>query len=171
VAGAYPYREEEILMAVLSRCAAVLAAAGLLAGAALAHAAAKDKEKPDPAAKLRVEIRETVPDSERAGRMLAAVDEIEAAIREVDALIAEERAALAALLRDHGSERAAVDASLAAFAARREPLAQRVLAAHVALKGEATAAEWKKLRKTEMDMLMFAASKSIGRSKTAGKES
>ena len=103
--------------------------------------------------------------------MLAAVDEIEAATREVDALIAEERAALAALLRDHGSERAAVDASLAGFAARREPLAQRVLAAHVALKGEATAAEWEKLRKTEMDMLMFAASKSIGRSAPAGKES
>jgi hypothetical protein len=49
-------------------------------------------------------------------------------------------------------------------------LARRVLAAHVALKGEATAAEWKKLRKTEMDMVMFAASKSVGQGAPAGKE-
>jgi hypothetical protein len=53
---------------------------------------------------------------------------------------------------------------------KQEYLARRCLTAHAALKAEATAAEWKKLRKLELEMMMFAASRSLGQATPAGKE-
>ncbi len=131
---------------------------------------AGSKDDPDPAAKLRAGIHEVVADPDRAAKMLAAVDEIEAAIGELNSLIADERASLRALLLDHGSSRADVDASLAEFNANHESLARRCLTAHAALKAQATASEWKKLRKLELEMMIFAASKSLGQPAPAGKE-
>ena len=131
---------------------------------------AGSKDDPDPAGKLRAGIQEVVADPTRASKMLAAVDEIETAIGELDTLIADERASLRALLLDHGSSRAAVDASLAEFNANHESLARRCLTAHAALKAEATAVEWKKLRKLELEMMTFAASRSLGQAAPAGKE-
>ena len=124
----------------------------------------------DPVAKLRAGIHEAAADPARASRMLAAVDEIEAAIGELDTLIAGERASLRALLLDYGSSRAAVDASLAGFNAKHESLARRCLTAHAGLKAEATAAEWKKLRKLELEMMTFAATRSLGQSTPSGKK-
>jgi hypothetical protein len=136
----------------------------------LALSCASSKETPDPAAKLRAGIGEIVADPTRAARILARVDEIEAAVREIDTLASRERASLLTLLRDRGSSRAALEASLAEFNTARESLARRVLAAHAALKADATGPEWKKLRKLEMEMITFAATQSVGR-ESAGKES
>ena len=102
--------------------------------------------------------------------MLARVADIEAAVREIDTLAAREHASLLVLLRDNASSRAALGASLAEFNTAREALARRVLAAHAALKADATAPEWKKLRQLEMEMITFAATQSVGR-ESAGKES
>jgi hypothetical protein len=131
---------------------------------------AGSEEKSDPVASLRSGINDVVADPARASKMLAAVDEIEAVIGEVNGLIADERASLRALLLDHGSSRAAVDASLAEFNAKHETLARRCLTAHCALKAEATAEEWKKLRKLELEMMTFAASRSLGQPASTGKE-
>jgi len=152
----------------LSRLLATLGLAALLVPAIALWAG--PKEEPDPATKLRAEIHEAVVDAARASKMMAAVDEIEAAIGELDALIASERASLRALLLDHASTRATVDASLDEFNARHETLARRCLTAHAAFKAEATAAEWKKLRKLELEMMTFAASRSLGQAAPAGKE-
>lgn len=145
-----------------------LACAVLLLPAIALWAGSKNDQ--DPAGKLRAGIQEVVADPTRASKMLAAVDEIEAAIGELNSLIADERASLRALLLDHGSSRAAVDASLAEFNANHESLARRCLTAHAALKAEATAVEWKKLRKLELEMMTFAASRSLGQAAPAGKE-
>lgn len=131
---------------------------------------AESTAEPDPAGSLRTGIGEVVADPPRASRMLAAVEEIAAAIGELDSLVADESAALGALLRDRGSSRAEVDASLASFNSRREALALRVLTAHAALKAEATAPEWKKLRKLEMEMITAAASRSLGQAAPSGTE-
>jgi hypothetical protein len=149
------------LLAAFGLAAVLLPAVALWAGS---------KEEPDPAAELRGGIQEVVADPDRAAKMLAAVDEVEGAIGELNSLIADERASLRALLLDHGSSRAAVDASLSEFNAKHESLARRCLTAHAALKAEATAAEWKKLRKLELEMMMFAASRSLGQAAPAGKE-
>lgn len=149
------------LLAVFGLAAVLLPALALWAGS---------KNDPDPAGKLRTGIQGVVADPVRASRMLAAVDEIEATLGELDTLIADERASLRALLVDHGSSRAAVDASLTEFNAKHESLARRCLTAHAALKAEATAAEWKKLRKLELEMMTFAASRSLGQAAPAGKE-
>ncbi len=153
----------------LSRSLAAVVGAALLLGAGVAGAGSGGGE--DPAVELRAGIRDTVKDQDRAARMLATVDEIEALVGELDRLVGEERAAIGGLLRDHGSSRAAVDASLEVFNGQREALALRVLTAHAALKAEATPAEWKKLRKLEMDMVMAAATKALGQASPAGKES
>ena len=147
---------------------AVVAGAAVLLGAGVAVGGAK--EPPDPAAKLKAGIREVVADPARAEAMVGAVDEIEAAVREIDALIGAERAALAGLLRDYRATRADVDASVAEFNARREPLARRVLTAHAGLKTQATPAEWKKLRKLELDMVTFAAARTLGQATPSGTE-
>jgi hypothetical protein len=152
----------------LSRSLAVLVGAALLLSVALAYAGSK--EEPDPAGQLRAGIKETVADPARAAKMLASVDEIEALVGELNSLIAEERASLGTLLRDFGSSRAAVDTSLEKFNSKREALALQVLATHVAFKAEATEAEWKKLRKLEMEMVMFAATRALGQAASAGKE-
>ena len=131
---------------------------------------AGSKEDQDPAGKLRAGIQDVVADPARASKMLAAVDEIEAVIGELNRMIADERASLRALLLDHGSSRAAVDASLAEFNAKHESLARRCLTAHAALKAEAAAEEWKKLRKLELEMMTFAASRSLGQPASTGKE-
>jgi len=155
------------MKAGLSRSLAALAGVALLLGAVLSCASAK--EAPDPAANLRTGIGEIGADPARAAAMLAAVDEIEAAAADLHQLVASERAELLPLLRDHGSPRAAVEASLAAYTTRRDAVTRRLLAAHAALKAQATAAEWKKLRKLEMEMILFAASSSVGQA-PAGKE-
>ena len=155
------------MKAGLSRSFAAPAGAALLLGAVLSCASAK--EAPDPAAQLRAGIGEIAADPARAVAMLAAVDEIEAAAADLHQLVTGERAELLPLLRDHGSPRAAVEASLAAYSTRRDAVTRRVLAAHTALKAETTAAEWKKLRKLEMEMILFAASSSVGQA-PAGKE-
>jgi len=93
-----------------SRLLAALGLAALLVPAIALWA--DSKEEPDPVAELRAGIQEVVADPARASKMLAAVDEIEAAIVELNGLIAVERASLRALLLDHGSSRAAADASL-----------------------------------------------------------
>lgn len=131
---------------------------------------AESKAEPDPAGSLRAGIGEVVADPARASRMLAAVDEIAAAIGELDTLIADEGAALGALLRDRTSSRAEVDASLESFNSRREALALRVLTAHASLKAEATVPEWRKLRKLEEEMITSAASRSLDQATPSGKE-
>ena len=146
---------------VLGLAAVLLPAIALWAGS---------KEDPDPAAELRAGIRDVVADPARASKMLAAVDEIETVIGELNSLIADERTLLRALLLDHSSSRAAVDASLAEFNAKHESLARRCLTAHAALKAEATAEEWKKLRKLELEMMTFAATRSLGQATPAGKK-
>ena len=146
---------------VLGLAAVLLPAIALWAGS---------KEDPDPAGKLRVGIKDVVADPARASKMLAAVDEIETVIGELNSLIADERTSLRALLLDHGSSRAVVDASLAEFNAKHETLARRCLTAHCALKAEATAEEWKKLLKLELEMMTFAASRSLGQPASTGKE-
>ena len=149
------------------RLAALVSAALLIPAIALW---AGSKGEPDPAADLRAGIQDVVADPARASRMLAAVDEIETVIGELNSLIAGERASLRALLLDHGSSRAAVDASLTDFNANHESLARRCLTAHAALKAEATAAEWKKLRKLELEMMTFAATRSLGQATPSGKK-
>jgi len=151
-----------------SRTLAALAWAALIVPVALSVAGSK--EDPDPAGKLRAGIKDVVADPARASKMLAAVDEIETVIGELNSLIADERTSLRGLLLDHGSSRAAVDASLAEFNAKHESLARRCLTAHAALKAEATAEEWKKLRKLELEMMTFAATRSLGQSTPSGKE-
>jgi hypothetical protein len=131
---------------------------------------AESTAEPDPAASLRSGIAEVVGDPARAAKMVAAVAEIEAATGELNRLVADESAALGALLRDRSSSRAEVDASLASFNSRREALALRVLTAHAALKAEATASEWKKLRKLETEAITSAASRSLGQAAPSGKE-
>jgi len=150
------------------RLAALVSAALLIPAIALW---AGSKGEPDPAADLRAGIQDVVADPARASKMLAAVDEIEAAVGDLDRLLSSEFGALTALVRDYGSAREAIDASLAELNARRESLALRVLTAHASLKGAATAAEWKKLRKLEMDMIRFAAGKSLGETAPLEKES
>ena len=152
----------------LSRTLTALLAAGLLLSGALSSAGSKKLQ--DPAGELRAGIERSVADPTRAAAMLSAVDDIESLVGELDRLVADERASLAALLRDHGSSREAVDTSLAEFNARREALARRVLAAHAGLKAQATAAEWKKLRGLEMDMVMVAATRSLGQTESSGTE-
>ena len=152
----------------LSRTLAALAWAALLVPVGLASAGSKENK--DPVADLRSGIKDVVADPARASKMLAAVDEIETVIGELKSLIADERASLRALLLDHGSSRAAVDASLTEFNAKHESLARRCLTAHAALKAEATAAEWKKLRKLELEMMTFAATRSLGQSTPSGKK-
>ena len=149
------------------RLAALVSAALLIPAIALW---AGSKGEPDPAADLRAGIQDVVADPARASKMLAAVDEIETVIGELNSLIADERASLRALLLDHGSSRAAVDASLTEFNANHESLARRCLTAHAALKAEATAAEWKKLRKLELEMMTFAATRSLGQATPSGKK-
>jgi hypothetical protein len=151
----------------LSRSPAARVAAALLLGVALS--CASSKVAPDPAAELRAGIGEIAADPARAAAMLAAVDEIEAAAADLHQLVTGERAELLQLLRDHGSSRAAAEASLAVYSTRRDAVTRRVLAAHAALKAETTAAEWKKLRRLEMEMILFAASSSVGQA-PAGKE-
>jgi len=146
----------------------VLVSAALLVPAIALWAGSKDE--PDPAGKLRAGIQDIVADPARASKMLAAVDEIETVIGELNSLIADERASLRALLLDHGSSRAVVDASLNEFNAKHESLARRCLTAHAALKAEATAAEWKKLRKLELEMMTFAATRSLGQATPSGKK-
>jgi len=154
-----------------ARLTRTLAAVGLVALLLPAIALwAGSKEDPDPAGELRAGIQDVVADPARASKMLAAVDEIETVIGELNSLIADERTSLRALLLDHGSSRAAVDASLAEFNAKHESLARRCLTAHAALKAEATAEEWKKLRKLELEMMTFAASRSLGQPASTGKE-
>lgn len=152
----------------MSRLPGALALAAVLLPAIVLWAGSKDDR--DPAAELRAHIREVVADAPRASKMLAAVDEIEAAVGELDILITGERVSLRALLLDHGSTRAAVDASLEQFNTRHEALARRCLTAHCALKAEATAPEWKKLRKLELELMTFAASRSLGQAESSGKE-
>ena len=146
----------------------VLVSAALLVPAIALWAGSKDEQ--DPAAELRAGIQDVVADPARASKMLAAVDEIETVIGELNSLIADERASLRALLLDHGSSRAVVDASLNEFNAKHESLARRCLTAHAALKAEATAAEWKKLRKLELEMMTFAATRSLGQATPSGKK-
>jgi hypothetical protein len=153
----------------LSRSLVALAGVALALSAATLRAAKKEKE--DPAGKLRASVSATVADPDRAARMLATVDEIEAAVGELNTLIAAERTSLAALLADYRSSREAVDASLAGFNRKRDGIARRVLATHAAFKAQATASEWKKLRKLEMEMITFAASRSLGQAAPSGKES
>jgi hypothetical protein len=129
------------LLAAFGLAAVVLPALALWAGS---------KDDQDPAGKLRAHIHDVVADPARAAKMLAAVDDVETVIGELDSLIAGERASLSALVLDHGSTRAAVDPSLTAFNSKHEALARRCLTAHCALKAEATAAEWQKLRKLEL---------------------
>jgi len=156
------------MRACLSWTSAALVGVAFLS--CLALSCASSKEKTDPAGELRAGIGEIVADPARATRMLARVADIEAAVREIDTLAAREHASLLVLLRDNASSRAALGASLAEFNTAREALARRVLAAHAALKADATAPEWKKLRKLEMEMITFAATQSVGR-ESAGKES
>lgn len=138
-----------------------------LVGAALslslALSCASSKQAPEPAANLRAGIGELGGAPERTAKMLAAVDDIEAAVGELNDLIAGERAALVSLLRDYSSTRAEAEASLAGFNDRRDALMERILAAHVALKSSTTPDEWKKLRKLEMEMIRYAATKSVGK--------
>lgn len=157
------------MIARLARClATLLGAAALLV---VAPSCAGTKQAPDPAAELRIGIQETIADPARASSMLAAVDEIEAVVDDLDRLLADERTTLTALVRDHGSTRAELERSLAEFNSRRESLALRVLTAHAALKAEATAAEWKRLRKLEMNMITFGAAKSLGQTAPFARES
>jgi hypothetical protein len=137
----------------------------------LAISCATSKDKPDPAENLRAGIRDVVADPGRVSKMLAAVDELQLISGELDMLIAEEQGSLATLLRDYGTSRAEVETSLVAFNTRREHLAQRLLTTHAAVKAEATAPEWKKLRKLELEMIAFAAGKSIGQAAPAGEGS
>ena len=154
-----------------ARLTRTLAAVGLVALLLPAIALwAGAKGEPDPAAELRAGIQDVVADPARASKMLAAVGEIETVIGELNSLIADERASLGALLLDHGSSRAAVDASLTEFNAKHESLARRCLTAHAGLKAEATAAEWKKLRKLELEMMTFAATRSLGQATPSGKK-
>jgi hypothetical protein len=132
---------------------------------------ASSQEKPGPAAKLRAEIRDVVADPGRASEMLAAVDEMEAISAELDALIAAERRSLVALVREYATAREEIEKSLAEFNARHESIARRFLEVHASLKAQASAAEWQKLRKPEMEMLASASGKTIGQAKPAGKES
>jgi hypothetical protein len=151
-----------------SRSLAVLAAVALLLSGALSCTTSKGK--PDPTGKLRACISEIVADPARAAKMLTTVDEIEAAVGELQTLVAKERASLVTLLRDYGSSRAAVEASLTEYNTARESLARRVLTAHAALKAEATTPEWKKLRKLEMEMIVSAATKALDQAPAAGKQ-
>jgi hypothetical protein len=129
------------------------------------------KERPDPVENLRAGIREVVMDPARASKMLTAVDQMEAAIAENRRLIDDERAALLSLLRDYRSSREEIERSLAEFNTRHEASAQSFLATHAALKAEATEPEWKKLRKLEMELLMFAAAQALGEKAAFEKES
>lgn len=148
---------------LVTLCVVALVAGGL--------ARAGSKHQPtDPAESLRAKITEVVADPERASKMLAAVDDIEATVGELDALLEAEHTELSALLRDSGSSRQAVDASLARFNDQREALAHRILAAHVSLKAAASPSEWKALHKPEMEMITDAASRSLGQSAQSGKE-
>ena len=150
-----------------ARPLAGIVGAALLVGVALS--CASSKQKAEPAAALRAGIRDVVADPARATRMLATVDELEATAGQLDTLIVEARAAIVPLLRDYRSSRAAVESSLAEFNSKRDALAQRMLAAHAALKADATAPEWKKLRKLETEMLLSAAHRSLGTA-PAGRE-
>jgi hypothetical protein len=146
------------------RCLIVLAGAVLSISVALS--CASSKQPPDPAANLRAGIGELGGAPERTAKMLATVDDIEAAVGEASDLVARERAELVTLLRDYSSTRAEAEASLAGFNDRRDALMERILAAHVALKSSTTPDEWKKLRKLEMEMIRFAATKSVGKAPT-----
>jgi hypothetical protein len=151
-----------------SRSVTLLAGVALLLGSALS--CASSKRAPDPAAALRSGIGEVVSDSARAAKMLATVDEIAAAVGDLQALVVRERAALLTLLSDYGSSRAAVEASLAEYNTARESLARRVLTAHAAFKAEATAPEWEKLRKLEQELIMFAATNALDQGPATEKE-
>jgi hypothetical protein len=168
-AGRKKEREKGDVMRVgLSRSLAALAGAALLLSTALS--CASTKKAPDPAGDLRSGIGRIVADPVRATKMLASVDEIEAATGELGTLVTQERSSLVTLMRDYGSTRAAVDGSLEEFNSKRDALTRRLLAAHVSLKADATAPEWKKLKKLEMEMILSAATKSVGNA-PAGKES
>jgi cell division septum initiation protein DivIVA len=143
-------------------------AVALLVPAALSCAGSKAPA--DPVAELRGGINEIVADEARAATMLAAVDQLEAAVAEADRLFADERAALIPMVRDHASSREEIERSLAEFNARHESAAHRFLAAHASLKAQATEAEWQELRKLEMSTLQLAASKSAGAPAPSEKE-
>jgi hypothetical protein len=140
----------------------------LLVPAALSCAGSK--APPDPVAELRGGINEIVADEARAATMLAAVDHLEAAIGEADGLIKDERTALIPMFRNYRSSREEIERSLAEFTSRHEAIARRFLTAHVSLKAQATEAEWKKLRKLEISMIQFVASKSLGQTAPFKKE-
>ena len=144
----------------------LFALAGVALSLSVALSCASSKQAPDPAASLRAGIGELGGAPERTARMLAAVDDIDAAVGELNDLVARERAEIVTLLRDYSSPRAEVEASLAGFNTSRDALMERILAAHVALKSSTTTDEWKKLRKLEMEMIRFAATKSVGKPPT-----
>lgn len=128
----------------------------------VATACTSSKSPPDPVADVRTRIDALVADDARAARMQDALDQLEAALGEADRLFADERASLAPLIRDYSSSRGDFERMLADFNSRHESVARRFLAAHAALKAEATEAEWRELRKLEMETIRLAASRSVG---------
>jgi cell division septum initiation protein DivIVA len=114
------------------------------------------KEPPDVLADMRGGIDEIVSDDARAARMRAALDELESTIVEADSLFEKERITLDAMVRNYGSTREEIERSLAEFNTHHETFARRFLASHAALKAEATAEEWKKLRELEMSVVQEA---------------
>ena len=119
----------------------------LILGALLVSGCSSNKAPADSFDTLRSEIDLRVAEAARAEKMQDAVESMERGMDGLLELSAETAAELAALVDDYDSSRQAFDALSADYAEKRRAIVDRMLVAHLALKQQATADEWKRLSK------------------------
>ena len=79
--------------------------------------------------------------------MQAAIEKTEVAMNDLLQLATEQAEALAVVVGDYDSPREDFDRVFADYLEKRRPIVQRMLAAHLELKEEATPEEWERLAK------------------------
>jgi hypothetical protein len=135
-----------------------------------ARASASSKKKTDPIADLRTAIVQNVADQDRAAKMSSVVDEMEKLIRDAGSFAGRVSAEVVPMLKDYGASRETIEAKFAELNVERASLAEKMFAAHLALKAAATPGEWKKLKKIEERALAEALAKSVEQPPLTGTE-
>jgi hypothetical protein len=126
-------------------------------------ACASRKEAPDPI-KVQEEIseyrnqelelvRSTIPDQERADRLIQLLDERDRLISDHTKEISAYREQMSALNADYNAERQSFDSLMTGFNSQREMAQKEYVALLVAMKEETTAEEWKAISKYQLKRL------------------
>jgi hypothetical protein len=103
-----------------------------------------------------------VDDADREANMLEVVDVMETVIAELGELVQQDRSDLQELLRDPSTPRADIEAFVETHRGEREVILGRIAEAHFEFKGLASPEEWKKLAKSESQVLTMIAQRSLG---------